>query len=538
MRDSNASGAHFKTDEPNGAAVVALNNPAGAQKLVLKLGMIEAANDWWWAVDNLTVGQLPMLTATVGRGDGFACRLLESAEVATVDTATLTARLDGQAVTVTTDRPYNEIQLEEVEVRHDQSPKIFAPGSLHTVEVSFRTSDGRSLVEKGSFVAPGYSTVRATPLAFTVTIAETSYLTVDESKGIPLVWNGQAITPTSVLRQDLLAPDGSDAPDRLLVDYRVPAPMASGSQHSLIVGFTTATAQYVEQTLSFRVPVYGTIPGELATARGTGSKAGLRWSTHQIASGRPLGNSIAGAEAQLRGEYGPSLHDPSSEVAGGYFEVPFVNFDQNAGPAGHFRYDSLVSGQEVADELIPGIPGLENGRDNIACEARAFIEFPAPGVYTMVVNSDDGFQLSTGNTNNPVYLVLGKWDSGRGAADSEVYFQVAQAGVYFFRLLYFEGGGDARVEWFTVDAAGKRMLINGTEAGALKAFEQRTVAEPGLPIPTLSVKRDGAAIVIDFAGTLQSAEQAAGGYSDVAGAASPYTVPTGAATMRFYRTRQ
>lgn len=528
--DSRSGGDFYKDHAPNDAAIIALQNPGGAQKLLLKFGLIEAANDWWWAIDNVTVGQPPMMTAVVGRGNGFTARIVEGLGKTVVENS-VTAKLDGQTITVTTTRPAHDLELDELEVSHDQSPKIFPPDSVHQVELSYRTSDGRTVVDTGSFIAPGYSAVRANPFALTVTITEPDYFLVDQSKGVQLALNGNAITATSVTRQD---------PNQWIVRYSFAAPPPSGSEHSLKVTFTTTQAQVVEQTLTFRIPVYVTIPPALGTAIGTGSKSGMRWYTHQLAAGRPDGNTLAAAEKQLRGEYGESIHDPTFQVSGGYFEVPYVNFEQAMGTAGNFRWDSTVPGQDIPDDFIPGIPGPAGGNDNIAAQARTFIEFPAVGVYAMTVNSDDGFQVSTGNATNPTYLVLGEWNAGRGAADSEFYFQIEKPGVYFFRLLYFEGGGGASVEWFTFNAAGTRALVNGTQTGALKAYEQRTVAEPELPVatPTVAVARQGATAVITYTGVLQGAELVQGPYTDVAGATSPYTIPAGTTPARFYRTRQ
>jgi len=87
---------------------------------------------------------------------------------------------------------------------------------------------------------------------------------------------------------------------------------------------------------------------------------------------------------------------------------------------------------------------------------------------TMAVNSDDGFQVSVGTASNPTQLVLGQFDGGRGSADSVFYFKADKPGVYSFRLLWFEGGGGANVEWFTINADGSRALVNGTGPGALK----------------------------------------------------------------------
>jgi hypothetical protein len=45
----------FKPDAENENLSVPLNNPAGARNMVLTFGLLYAANDWWWAVDNVSV---------------------------------------------------------------------------------------------------------------------------------------------------------------------------------------------------------------------------------------------------------------------------------------------------------------------------------------------------------------------------------------------------------------------------------------------------------------------------------------------------
>ncbi|HAB15547.1 MAG TPA: hypothetical protein DCE44_03760 [Verrucomicrobiales bacterium] len=42
-------------DVPNESVLVALNNPAGANSMVVTFGMLKGANDWWWAVDNIAI---------------------------------------------------------------------------------------------------------------------------------------------------------------------------------------------------------------------------------------------------------------------------------------------------------------------------------------------------------------------------------------------------------------------------------------------------------------------------------------------------
>lgn len=47
--------ASFKADAVNEHVTVDLNNPEGAQTVVITFGMLDAGNDWWWAIDNVEV---------------------------------------------------------------------------------------------------------------------------------------------------------------------------------------------------------------------------------------------------------------------------------------------------------------------------------------------------------------------------------------------------------------------------------------------------------------------------------------------------
>jgi hypothetical protein len=53
--DSKEGSPTFKADAQNETVTLPLNNPAGAQNMVLTFSMTEAANDWWWAIDNVIV---------------------------------------------------------------------------------------------------------------------------------------------------------------------------------------------------------------------------------------------------------------------------------------------------------------------------------------------------------------------------------------------------------------------------------------------------------------------------------------------------
>lgn len=53
--DSVEGSPTFHTDMPNEAVLLAVPNPAGAKSMVLTFSLIDGANDWWWAVDNIAV---------------------------------------------------------------------------------------------------------------------------------------------------------------------------------------------------------------------------------------------------------------------------------------------------------------------------------------------------------------------------------------------------------------------------------------------------------------------------------------------------
>lgn len=521
--DSKSDGEFFKADGEfiNESVVLPLGNAAGAGPLKLTISMEEAANDWWWAVDNITVGVPPLVTGLAANGVGFTVRIAEALGKSVNQAAGVTVELDGATVSpVTVTTP----DADRLSVAYSRSPAIFAPGSRHTVKVKFTANDGRQVTETRNFVAPSYTAVAATPTRVTATISDAAWLTVDESKGVQLKLDGVAVTAGSVSR--------AAESTQVVVRYTAATPFAANSAHTLEVTFTTAAGVQVVDTVTFTAPDYKTLPATLATAPGTGTQPGLRWRTHQLATGR--GTTIALAEQQLAGTLGATIHDTSGET-GGFFLVDYVNFDQAAGAAGNFSETATIPNQMVPDLGLPGIPGTEGGNDNVAAEALTFVEIPAAGLYTMVVNSDDGFQVSAGTATSPKAIVLGQFDAGRGSSDTEFYFRAEQPGVYFFRLLYFEGGGGANVEWFTVNNDGSRALLNGAQTGALKTFRARSVAEPGVGGGSIQgISLTAGKVVITFTGTLKSAATVNGVFTPVAGAVSPFEV-TPEAAQQFYR---
>ena len=164
-------------------------------------------------------------------------------------------------------------------------------------------------------------------------------------------------------------------------------------------------------------------------------------------------NSLDRAEAQLAaGSTIPNNYDITvlSDV---------INFSQNAindgGTDGYFDGDLPIPGQTV-----------EFGDDNFAMEARTFLDLPA-GVVRFGVRSDDGYKLASALNPNASTTPLAFHNGG--PADETFDVVVPQAGVYSFRLVWYEHTGGAHVEWFTVDrTTGDRTLVNA--AGGIAAY--------------------------------------------------------------------
>jgi hypothetical protein len=57
--ESDSSSPFFHGDNTNESVLLSLNNPAGATSVKLRWGMVNATDDWWWAVDNIVLSAVP-----------------------------------------------------------------------------------------------------------------------------------------------------------------------------------------------------------------------------------------------------------------------------------------------------------------------------------------------------------------------------------------------------------------------------------------------------------------------------------------------
>lgn len=137
--------------------------------------------------------------------------------------------------------------------------------------------------------------------------------------------------------------------------------------------------------------------------------------------------------------------------------------------------------------------------------------------------------------NSPV---LGQADFGRGASTvgGGTLFNVSvpEAGVFPIRVLWFEGGGGASVEFFSsLDGGATRVLVNDTaNPTALKAYYGLAASV----LPEVSISVSGNTVTVDYTGTLQMADEVNGPYVDFYGQ-PPLQFQLNRVGSQFFRSR-
>ena len=183
--------------------------------------------------------------------------------------------------------------------------------------------------------------------------------------------------------------------------------------------------------------------------------------------------------------------------------------------------------------------------DDFAIRATAQLVIPVAGTYHLGFAGDDGGYLQVeGQTwDSIVYTAdanIGKivgdrleFNANTGNSRTVGAITLA-AGTYTIRTLFWENGGGA---WHWV-FGGQPGMDN---LGVLTANNSPVVTDTAVSIasciarPALNLVKDGGVWKIVYTGTLLSSPTADGQYTPVAGATSPFTLPTGSGTAQFYR---
>jgi hypothetical protein len=270
------------------------------------------------------------------------------------------------------------------------------------------------------------------------------------SSTVQMTFDGASVTPTVTSQGNTRT-----------ITYDPPGLLASGSSHKVELTYDTSK----KFSFDFNVATYATIPATAKAKPGTVNtgSSGFKAKVHQVVS--PAPSSVSTAERQLAGLSGDNIADLSSATAG-LFNITTINWDDDQAGTGHFP----------TDDPIPGYPGTtpdgNTAQDNVAIETITYLELPA-GLVTLGVRSDDGFGVYVGgdprDVTNPLVGIV------NGVADSTFSFVVEEAGIYGVRMIWYEAGGDAHCEFYSVNAAGQRILINDrSTSGHIKAYRDRS----------------------------------------------------------------
>jgi hypothetical protein len=283
--------------------------------------------------------------------------------------------------------------------------------------------------------------------------------------GISLTLNGTDVTAALTI---------TGTPQDRQVTY---SGLTPDTQYAAVIRVRDAIARESVVNLTFDTLAPVTLPASSAypVSAAVASAQGFRARIAQGYDAPVLANSADRAESQIAGtlidpdtgEPYPNLATPSTDNPDGAYNVDIINWSVQAD-------QSLERGSFQAPAFPDApIPGLAH-TINYVVEFTTYLEL-SPGRYRMGVNSDDGFVVSTGFHPRDVFAsTLGRFDGGRGATDSLFQFEIAEAGLYPFRLLYYQGDGEGNVEWFMSNPlTDEKILINHrSNPAAVRAWRQ------------------------------------------------------------------
>jgi hypothetical protein len=306
---------------------------------------------------------------------------------------------------------------------------------------------------------------------------------------IKLTVNGSEVTGAVV------TPNATGA----TVSYKITPLPASGSTTSATITFRDSANEEVRVDWQFTVTYAAVDPASRLTA--TGTQSGFKIRVVQApADGGALENSLDRAESQLaNGSSIPRVVDANTVVS-------WINFDKVAG---------ATHGAFPDDVMVPGIDpdNTGNGDNDFAVEILTYLELPA-GIHRFGAITDDGFKVATGKTPISASTTPLAFHNG-GSADQTFDFVVTEAGIYPFRMVWYERSGAGYAEWFSVDpATGTRTLINDSNsAGAIKAWSEIQIVAPQVTVeasaivqgpyaadPTAVVNTDAKTVTVPAAG--------------------------------------
>ena len=308
------------------------------------------------------------------------------------------------------------------------------------------------------------------------------------TNAISLFHNGSAVTP-AVTKSGTIT-SVAFTPTTIF-------PAASTNTILLVYSDNASTPQTFTNTFQFTVQNYPTLPPTLKVPVSDidTNKPGFTLRLRQMAVARPGGGNVDSVRGQLNDEYiDPATGMPYDDLIdrtqtgfqppGSGFnpdktftETGFINYNQDANGVGA-EAGVFTADNGFADKPIPGIPGTTLDSDNIALQARTYLELKA-GLHRFAVNSDDGFRVTAESVPQDILRttsIAGEFNADRGQGTTLVYVLAQEDGFYPFELIWWDTTGGAEVEFFSVDSStGANVLVNDrADLRAIKAYRSAT----------------------------------------------------------------
>ncbi|MCL4178032.1 MAG: hypothetical protein KJ072_09885 [Verrucomicrobia bacterium] len=342
-----------------------------------------------------------------------------------------------------------------------------------------------------------------------------------------------------------------------LITGKHPALLEAGTTHTVAVALEAGGAAQSKDFI-FIVKPYTVLPQATRFASIDTSNPGFVVNVTRVSSetlqaetlGGVHSNLVALAEQQLAGE----LLNTAGEQYYNEVELDWskwvVTPEVLQGPINW--YEMALEGDASLnfpnDELVPKLADVGFlAYEGVVVEILTYVEL-SEGFHQFGLYTEGGHKLSAGlDAQAPVLSMID--NSGPVEAVPSYYARsqfadvvAPDAGYYPLRLLWFQTrrGQEAgmMLEYFSVENRELHLLNHPEDPLSLKVYRAGVLVDPDFVMPTLEMRVEGNELVLEWTGTLQSAETLGGSWSTYADPSqSPLRLPAGTEASRFFRAR-
>lgn len=317
----------------------------------------------------------------------------------------------------------------------------------------------------------------------------------------------------TVLRIDGQAVEGLVATDAGLgatdYAYTFETTFPGGTRHTFTVELVDGNGKVVfSETGPWEAPNAKLFRPEERVRRVDDTKPGFLWRIFQNAT--YTSRSLTETELALNGELidpitgeaiTENFADPgavgSAEASGEAIGDILFEFEIAGAMNLHASADGEIGGGDfVPDDQMPGLPGDEedggDGRAGARIEILTYVDFPAGRTQLGVHGQGgNGFRMEGGPFDDNEEM--GEFVPNQQQWERTVWCEVAEAGIYPVRVVYFNNGGGGSIEVFSFNDAGEKVLLNDVANGGLATF--RSAPEE---FNITEISRDGGDVTLTF----------------------------------------